>query len=69
VLGDLLDPGLASRRVQTGGRQLDDAVVGAAQLVEQLVEEGVGDDGDAARSRVGAQRRRASSRCISSAAS
>ena len=62
-------PGGDGRRIEPGRGQLDHAVAALAQLVEQRVEERVGDERDAARAGIGAQRSSASRRARSSAGS
>jgi hypothetical protein len=69
VLGDLLEPRARRHGVEARGRQLDDPEPGGAELLEQRLEQRVGDDGDAAGARVSAQRRIASSRRSSSSGS
>jgi hypothetical protein len=68
VLGVLLEPRAARLGVETGRRELDDPETFAAELVEQRLEQRVGDDGDATCARI-AQRRSAPSRFSSSSGS
>jgi hypothetical protein len=69
VFGDLFEPGRGRLRIELCGRQLDDPVARARELVEQRVEERVRDERDSARAGIGAQRSSASRRARSSAGS
>jgi hypothetical protein len=69
VLGRLLEPSCNRLAVEIRGRQLDHAEALALELVEQRLEQRVGDDRDAAGAGIGVQRRIASRRRSSSSGS